>query len=116
MPPHPDNWYSHYEAESGKKYVDICIGYKNLSDRAIEADEVGGVSLSYADKYQYTGFSVIEEDNRSDFTYSSITSIDPLNTEFIHYLIEVPKEAADGTESLIATLTIQSKSYIIKIR
>ncbi len=116
LPPKQDSWYSHYEAEKGKMYVDICIAYKNLSDRAVDADEVGGLSLTYADKYQYSGFSIIEEENRSDFTYSKITSIDPLNTEYIHYLVEIPKEAAESTESLVATLFIESNSYTIKIR
>ena len=116
LPPNQDNWYTHYEAEIGKKYVDICIAYKNLCDRAVDADEVGGIFLSYANKYHYTGFSIIEEDNRSDLASSNIRSIDPLNIAYLHYLIEIPKEAADGTESLVATLTVQSNSYIIKVR
>ena len=50
-------------------------------------------TLLFASKYRYTGFSVIEEDNREDFTYSNITSISPLTTEYLHYLFEIPDES-----------------------
>ena len=77
MPPQPGDWYSHYEAENGKVYVDICVAYKNLSTKDRGADEIINATLVYGGKYQYSGFSMIEESNRSDFTYSNITSIAP---------------------------------------
>ena len=27
MPPQPGDWYSHYEADDGKVYVDFCVGF-----------------------------------------------------------------------------------------
>lgn len=106
--------YSYYDADSGKTYVDICIGYKNLGETSVESDEIGSVTLKYANKYEYTGFSVGEEDNRSDFrTY---LRIDPLNTEYIHYLVEVPKEVSTSDESVVATLNVAGNSYNINIK
>jgi len=81
MPPQPGSWYSHYQADNGKVYVDLCVAYKNLGTADKGADEILNATLIYGGKYQYTGFSMIEEGNRSDFTYSNITSIAPLSQE-----------------------------------
>lgn len=116
MPPSPGNWYSHYEAERGKVYVDICVSYKNLGTRNIDADKVMSATLVYSGKYQYTGFSMIEEDSRSDFTYSNITSIAPLSTEYLHYLFEVPEELEKSDNMLIALITIDGVEYRVTIR
>ena len=73
MPPKTDGFYTHYQAESGKVYVDFCVGYKNTTSGDVGADEVVSGQLIYADKYTYNGFSIIEEDSRSNFTYANIT-------------------------------------------
>ena len=49
LPPSPGSWYSHYEADSGKVYVDFCVAYKNLDSRDIDADETVSGNLIYAD-------------------------------------------------------------------
>lgn len=116
MPPKPGNWYSHYEADSGKVYVDICFAYKNTSERNADADEVISAKMKYADKYDYTGFSMIEEDNRSDFTYSNITSIAPLSTEYIHYLFEVPEEVGSSSEPIVVTFVVDGNTYSYTVR
>lgn len=116
MPPHPGNWYSHYEADDGKVYVDICFAYKNTSGKSIGADDAISAKLKYADKYDYSGFSMIEEDSRGDFTYSSITSISPLTTEYIHYLFEVPEEVQTSSESIIITFSISGNTYTYAVR
>lgn len=115
-PPSPADYYSYYEAEDGKVYVDICIAYKNWKSSCVQADSVVSGKLTYADKYEYNGNSVIEEKNRGDFTYSNITSISPLTWEYVHYLFEVPDEVATSSESLFATFTINENTYTYKIR
>ncbi|MDE6675221.1 MAG: hypothetical protein K2K19_10500, partial [Acetatifactor sp.] len=55
MPPKPGSWYSHYEADDGKVYVDVCVAYKNLATRNIDADEVMTGKLIYSGKYEYKG-------------------------------------------------------------
>ena len=116
MPPKPGNWYSHYEAEAGKVYVDFCVAYKNTSGNNVGADDVIFANLKYAGKYEYTGFSMIEEDSRADFTYSNITSIAPLSTEYVHYLFEVPEEVATSSESVEITFNIDGNTYTYKVR
>ena len=116
VPPQPGSWYSHYEADDGKVYVDICFAYKNTSGKNVGADDVISAKLKYAGKYEYKGFSMIEEDNRSDFTYSNITSIAPLTTEYVHYLFEVPEEVKTSKNAVEITFTIDGNTYTYKVR
>lgn len=116
MPPQPGNWYSHYEAENGKVYVDICVAYKNLSTKDRRADEIINATLVYGGKYQYSGFSMIEESNRSDFTYSNITSIAPLSEEYLHYLFEVPAEVETSEGALTILLNVEGTPYSVTVR
>lgn len=116
MPPQPNSWYSHYVAENGKVYIDICISYKNLDTKEIFADDVLDATLIFGGRYQYNGFSIVEEDNRGDFTYSNITAIAPLCQEYLHYLFEVPAEIENSNGSLTALLTIGGTQYSLVIR
>lgn len=116
IPPRPGDWYSHYEAEDGKIYVDLCIGYKNWKSKNVNADDVLSGKLIYANKYEYTGFSIIEESNRSDFTYSNITGIAPLSTEYIHYLFELPDEIENSNEPILIDFNINGNTYSYIVR
>ncbi len=116
VPPQPGSWYSHYEADAGKAYVDVCFAYKNTSGSNVRADDVISAKLKYAGKYDYKGFSMIEEDSRGDFTYSNITSIAPLNTEYIHYLFEVPEEVETSSESIEVTFMVDGNTYTYTVR
>lgn len=115
-PPSPDSYYTYYEAEKGKTYVDICFAYKNLETSAIDADEIISGTLYYGEKYAYSGFSIIEEDNRRNFTYTSITDVKPLATEYIHYLFEVPEEVGTSTNPISILITIDGNSYTYILR
>jgi hypothetical protein len=116
MPKNPDSYYTHYVADDGKVFVDFCIAYKNTSGSDIIADEIMNATLTYADKYEYTGASMIEEDNRGDFTYSNITSVSPLNTEYVHYLFEVPEEVENSSESVAISFTIDGSDFEYVVR
>ena len=59
---------------------------------------------------------MIEEDSRGDFTYSNITNISPLSTEYIHYLFEVPEEVKSSTESVVVTFTVDGNTYTYTVR
>lgn len=54
MPPNPGSWYSHYEAEAGKVYVDFCVAYKNTATSNVDADKTVPGKLIYADEYNIT--------------------------------------------------------------
>jgi len=116
-PPQASGYYTYYEIkDKSNTYIDICIAYKNLENSDKEADEIGEIKLYYDNKYEYDGFSCIEEDGRSDFTYSSITSISPLTTGYVHFLFEVPKEITTSNKSIIANIKFGDKEfrYIVK--
>ena len=116
-PPTPASYYSYYEnKEPGHTYVDVCVAYKNLSSSARQADEALSASLLYGGKYQYSGFSIIEEDNRGDFTYSNITSIAPLTTGYIHYLFDVPDEVTQTNKSIEVTISISGSDYVYTVQ
>lgn len=115
-PPRPADYYSYYEAEDGMVYVDLCIGYKNLRNKDIMADEVMEASLTYDEKYEYEGFSVIEEKNRGDLTYSNITSIAPLTTEYVHYLFSVPESVEDDSAPIVIDFSIGGNDYSYTLR
>lgn len=116
LPPNTSGYYSYYEAkEDGHQYLDLKLNYKNLASTDIDADEVGGIKIKFANNYEYTSFSIIEEPD-GDFTYSSIRSIAPLTTGKLHYLFDIPDEVANSTESIIAYITIGSEKYELTIR
>lgn len=116
IPPNPGRVYSHYEADDGEVFVDVCFAYKNTRSNKIGADDVISAKLKYAGKYTYTGATMIEEDSRSNFTYSNITSIAPLSTEYIHYLFAVPEELRASNEPIEITFTIDGNTYTYKAR
>lgn len=116
IPPTPGSWYSHYEAELGKVYIDICVSYKNLGTRNISADEVMSATLIYSGRYQYTGFTIIEKDSRSNFTYSNMTSIAPLSMEYLHYLFKVPEEFENSDNMMTALIIINGEEYLVTVR
>lgn len=116
LPPTPAEWYTHYEADSGKCYVDFCIAFKNWEGEGIMADEVVSAKLTYATKYEYDGFSTIEEQDRGNFTYTNITSISPLCTEYIHYLFEVPEEVETSKEPVSVSFKIGGNEYLYTVR
>ena len=116
MPPTPGSFYSHYEAEDGKVYVDLCVSYKNLEATDVNADEIMKAVLIYGGQYEYSGFSMIEEENRSDFTYSNITSIAPLSTEYLHYLFEVPEEVESSDWDIKIIFMIEGSEYEVVVR
>lgn len=115
-PPSVGSWYTYYTAEDGKLYVDLCVAYKNLDTSDQAADEAMNATLIYGGKYKYDGFSIIEEESRSDFTYSNITSIAPLSTEYLHYLFAVPEEIGDSEGALSIILNIEGNQYSVVVR
>jgi len=116
MPPKPASYYQHYPADEGKQYVDLCFAYKNLGSSAIGADKVLTGNLLYCDRYKYIGTATIEEENRGTFGYANITSIDPLATEYLHYMFEIPDTAAESEGSLSAIIHAGDEAYAIPVR
>jgi len=110
-PPRPADYYSYYEADDGMVYIDLCLAYKNLKTKDVSADEVMEATLTYDGKYEYDGFSIIEEKNRGDFTYSNITSIAPLTTGYVHYLFSVPESVEDDSGAIVIDFSVAGNDY-----
>ena len=106
--------YSQYSAGDNMVYVDLCLTYKNLDTKAISAYDTMKCTLVYAEKYEYTGFSMMEIDNRKDFEYSKNASISPLATEYVHYLFEVPDEVRTGGGKIDVYITTGGSNFRVE--
>lgn len=116
LPPNTSSYYSYYEAKTdGHQYLEVKYNYKNLGESNIRADNVLSMTIKYDNKYEYTGFCVIEDDE-SDFTYANITNIAPLTTGKLHYLFDIPDEVANGEGSIVAIIKCGNDTYEIVLR
>lgn len=116
LPPNTSGYYSYYEAKTdGHQYLEIKYNYKNLGQSNVTADDVVSMTIKYDEKYDYTGFCIIEDED-NDFTYANITSIAPLTTGKLHYLFDVPDEVANSSGSIVATIKCGTDKYEIKLR
>lgn len=114
MPSAPSEFYMHYEAEDGKTYIDVGVDVKNLKKTDLECDKVMTVTADYNKGYTYKSFDTVEENG--DFTYSNITTISPLDTKKMNYLVEVPEAVETGKEPLFLVIKIDGDSYKYTIR
>lgn len=116
-PPNPDSVYSYYETkEPGTTYLDTVIIIKSLLTSGKPAEEFASVDIIYNEKYEYTTFSAIEENGGSDFTYTSITPVEPLKSGTLHFIAELPEEVVDAREPLGVIVTINNEKYHYRIR
>ena len=116
LPPNTSSFYSYYEAKTdGHQYLEVKYDYKNLGESNVRADNIASMTIKYDNKYEYTGFCVIE-DTDSDFTYANITNIAPLTTGKLHYLFDVPDEVVNGEGSIVAKIKCGSDTYEIVLR
>ncbi|HLR52645.1 MAG TPA: hypothetical protein VK072_07215 [Candidatus Avamphibacillus sp.] len=100
-PPNPDGIYSYYEVEEDDAiYLDVVIDIKNLRNSGRSSDDFVNVRVMYENKYEYYGFSTIEVDGGTDLSYTNITSIDPLKTATLHYIVELPDEVEENPEDI----------------
>lgn len=116
LPPNTSSYYTYYEAKTdGHQYLEVKYDYKNLEESNVRADKIASITIKYDNKYEYTGFCVIE-DTDSDFTYASITNIAPLTTGKMHYLFDIPDEVANGEGSIVAKIKCGNETYEIVLR
>lgn len=117
LPPNPDSYYTYYSEEDGMTYLDVAVSVKNLRTTARTADEFATAKAICGDGYEYNGFSIIEENGGGNFTYTNITSVAPLETAILHYLISIPNELADDASVPITLeLTMLDCNYELTVR
>lgn len=116
-PPNPSSFHTYYPEKDGMTYLDVAVRVKNLRTTARHADEFGSATAIVGDGYEYDGFSTIEESDGGDFTYTSITSIDPLETAVLHFLFSIPNEVAENTAvPIILEMTMLEQEYTLSVR
>ncbi len=111
-PPNPASFYSYYEnKEAEETFLDTVITLKSLLTSAKSSDEFVDVKIVYDNKYEYRTFSAIEDNGGSDFTYTNITSIEPLKSGVLHFLASVPLAVESDGKPLKAVITINGTEY-----
>lgn len=111
-PPNPGSFYTYYEnKEIDQIYLDTTISIKSLLTSGKSSDEFASVKVIYDSKYEYSTFSSIEDAGGSDFTYTNITDIEPLQTGTLHYLASVPSSIESDSKPLKAIITINGTEY-----
>ncbi|WP_433943447.1 bZIP transcription factor [Paenibacillus sp. SN-8-1] len=116
-PSSPTSVYTYYEAKgSDTTYLVLVTKIKNLADSGKTADEIVNAKIKYDDKYEYTSFTVIEEDNGANFDYTTISPISPLSSSKVLFLAEVPKEVESSNKQLTAEVSVNGVTYQYKIR
>lgn len=116
-PKKTDSFYTYYEVkEPNTIYLDVIIDIKSLLESVKVSDGFVSVQVKYKNKYEYNTFSIIEEKDGADFTYSNITGIEPLKSGRLHFIAELPEEASkdDGRVSVIISANDKEYEYIVK--
>ena len=124
-PENPAMFYSYYQADDGKMYFCIKVSYTNLTSNTVSMQNLGWQNalltgeLTYAGRYKYNGFLCYEQNLAGlggSMTHALTGSIDPLCTEVLYYLIEVPSVVCESNESIHVKLIINANEYEIAVR
>ncbi|WP_252238259.1 hypothetical protein [Clostridium sp. VAP51] len=115
LPDDTSSFYTHYAAESGKVYINIDVDVKNIQKQDLPCDKIINVEANYNDGYEYKGQPIVE-DASTGFTYANITSITPLETKGMRYIINCPQEVAESQNPLVITFNLNKEKYNYTVR
>lgn len=117
LPDDTSGYYTHYEADAGNVFIHLDMDIKNLGKQNLSCDDILYVTADYNGGYTYTGFGV-PEDGKNGFTYSNLTSINPLETLGMHYLLKCPQEVEETDHPLFIIMEPANSegSYVLTIR
>ncbi len=110
LPDDTSNAYTHYPAESGKVYIHIDTDVKNIQKQQLKCEEIMTVIADYNNGYEYKA-NVVPEDASLGFTYANITTIDPLVTLGVRFLIDAPQEVEESKNPLKLVFDIDGEKY-----
>jgi len=114
-PSKPDGFYLYYQTQNNDQIaLDIKVKYKNLQSDSISTAYFASLQIQYDNKYNYDAMRYSEELDGS--TLNIWAEFEPLTNYTVHFITELPKEASNDSKSIIATFTIDNKSYLFKIR
>lgn len=114
LPKDTSSFYTHYPADSGQVYIHIETDVKNIQKQNLNCDSIMEVEADYNDGYKYSSMTVPEDS--SGFTYSNITSIKPLETMGIRFLIDCPEEIEKSDEPLFLIFKLDNQAFKYSIR
>lgn len=116
-PPKPNGAYTYYEVkEPGTTYLDTVISIKSLLTEGESADKFLTVKVIYDSKYEYETFSTIEQYGGADFTYTNITSIEPLKKGVVHFIAEIPEEVEKDKKPVAIVINTNNKELRYTLR
>lgn len=115
LPDKTDGFYTHYPADKGNVYIDVDVNVKNVQKQNLKCDSIVNIEADYNGGYQYSAMPVVK-DSGSGFTYANITTIKPLETRGMKYLIKCPEEVESSKNPLFLTITLDGKKYKYVIR
>lgn len=115
LPDDTSGFYTHYAADAGKVYISVDASVTNKAKQNLGCDEIGRIIADYNDGYTYKGFIVVK-DSSTGFTYANISSIAPLDTQGIKWLIECPQEVEESENPLFLEFTIDGAQLVYYIR
>lgn len=113
LPDVTSTFYTHYEADDGEVYIHIDADVKNLSKKDLDCDKILTATANYNDGYTYKGQAIVE-DKATGFTYASITSIEPLKTQGMRFIINCPEEVKTSEHPLFLTLKLQGTNDVYR--
>lgn len=116
-PPTKPMYYEYYQVkDSDNTYLYLILDCKNTSTIDLTASSVANVTVKYNNDYTYSSFSAIPDDTLG-FTYTNLTNIKPLTSKKIYYLVEMPKNIADETDTPIEIqVKVDNTTYVCKYR
>lgn len=108
MPSNTSGWYTHYAIENtSNTYLALHFDVTNLQANAKREDTFLSAKATYMDKYNYTGFVVVEDSDGAGF--GQYEDISPLSTRHFVCLIEVPDTVVENPVTL--TLNFGGTEY-----
>lgn len=99
MPSNTAGYYTHYPVENTSNiYLALHFNITNLQSNAKREDTFVSATATYMDKYNYTGFVIVEDSDGGGF--SQYEDISPLSERHFVCLIEVPKTVMENPAAL----------------
>lgn len=115
LPDDTSGFYTHYSAKQGKVYISVDLDVTNTAKQGLPCDEVLKITANYNGGYSYSGFLIVDDANLG-FTYANITTIDPLETQGMKYLIECPEEVEETQNPLFLTIQMEGQEFRYTVR
>ena len=117
-PARKPSYYTYYEAkEEGHKYLAVDFDFKNLATEEVNSYKMIDMSLKYDNKYSYYSPGKVVEESDGDYTsYDWYFDVEPLKTQKLHYLFDLPADVIDGEGSIDVYINIGELTYKLNVR